>query len=252
MEDPIDEQNELERMSLLEHLDEFRKRLMVIAIFFLVATIVAYYFVPGFVDKVLLLGDGYNFVYISPSELFMQYIRIALIAGLAFTIPVILYEIWMFLFPGLTKSESIIVGITFFVGIIFFILGACFAYFIIIPFLLQYFLAFDTVEGVVPMITFINYIGFIITNIITFGIIFELPTLTMALTQLGLLQWEWLVKGRRYVIIIVLVIAAIITPPDIVSQVITAIPMLILYEVSILISRFLSLFKRRKKVDDDL
>ncbi len=238
---------ELEKMTLIEHLNEFRKRLIIVAICFFAFTILGFYFAQDFVDQLVILGEGYSFVYISPSELFMQYVNISVIAGIVATSPVILFEIWKFLCPGLKLKEKTVMCFAFFSGFIFFLIGAAFAYFIMIPFLLQYFLKVDATQTIKPMISFANYVGFVTSSLLTFGLIFEIPIVTMVLSQLGLLKPEWLVKSRKIVIVVIFVVAAFLTPPDIVSQVIVAIPMLGLYELSVIICKVLFLKRQRNK-----
>ncbi len=239
--------DDLMKMTLIEHLSEFRKRLITVAICFFLFTIVSFYFVQEFVDQLILLGKGYNFVYISPSELFMQYVNISVIIGVVITSPVILFEIWKFLCPGLRLKEKAVMCFAFFSGFAFFLIGSAFAYLIMIPFLLQYFLKIDTTQMIEPMISFANYVSFIISTLLTFGIIFEMPIISMVLSQLGFLKPQWLVKSRKVVIVVIFVIAAFLTPPDIVSQVMIAIPMLGLYELSVLICKLLFYQKQRKR-----
>ncbi|WMJ85532.1 twin-arginine translocase subunit TatC [Anaerocolumna sp. MB42-C2] len=245
--------DELVKMSLVEHLSEFRKRLIVVAVCFFISTIASFYFSQEFVDRLVLLGKGYTFIYISPSELFMQYINLSVIAGIVITSPVILFELWKFLCPGLLLKEKAIMCFAFLSGFAFFLIGAAFAYFIMVPFLLQYFLKVDTTQTIKPMISFANYVSFITSSLLTFGLIFEMPIISMVLSNLGFLKPQWLVKSRKAVIVAIFVIAAILTPPDIISQIMVAIPMLLLYELSVIVCKFLYLRrkKKRQKLDQE-
>ncbi len=238
---------EFAKMTLVEHLGEFRKRLIIVVICFFLLTMVSLYFVQFFVDKLILLGTGYEFIYITPSEIFTQYLLISVIAGLVATSPVILYEIWKFLCPGLKTREKAVMFFAFMSGFVFFCIGAAFAFLIMLPVMLQYFLKVNTTQLIRPMISFANYISFITSTLLTFGIVFEMPVVTMVLTQLGLLKPEWLVKSRKTVIVAIFVIAAFLTPPDVISQTMVAIPMLVLYELSVIVCKLLVLRKRRMK-----
>lgn len=244
--DPGEEQ--LATMSLIEHLGELRKRLIIVVIFFLAATLVSFQFVNWMADKLMALGAGYQFVYLAPSEMFMQYVWLSIIAAIVLTAPVILYELWKFVCPGLKKREKAAIGMALFSGFFFFIGGAVFAYFVIIPVMLRFFANMSAGQIVEPMISIANYIGFITSNMLTFGLIFEMPVLVMALTQIGILQPGWLAKNRGAVIVVIFIIAAIITPPDVISQMIVAVPMVVLYELSILLGRILLRRKQHRQL----
>lgn len=136
-------------------------------------------------------------------------------------------------------------------GLICFILGALFAYFIVVPITLTFFMSVDSHEAVQATISIQNFISFVLTTLITFGIIFEMPVVTILLTQLGLLKTEWLTKSRKVVIVVIFIIAAIITPPDVVSQILVAIPMLFLFEISVVLSKIIRRRKKDRKDEDD-
>lgn len=239
------------QMGLIEHLSELRKRIFVIVIVFLTVTVVGFNFsddlVASLVDKAKAIG--YEMIYISPGELFTQYIRMAIVGGFVFSSPVILFETWLFIKPALKKSEKTVVFLSLIAGLLCFVLGAVFAYFIVIPITLTFFMSVDQHNSVQATITIQNFLSFVLTTLITFGIVFEMPVLTILLTQLGILKTEWLTKSRRVVIVSVFIIAAIITPPDVVSQILVSIPMLVLFEVSILLSKIIG--KRKKQREDD-
>nr|WP_246169788.1 twin-arginine translocase subunit TatC [Alkalibaculum sporogenes] len=242
-------------MSLIEHLTDLRKCLIIVIICFFIASLISFNFVQFFIDQLISLAVGYNFVYISPSELIMQYIKVALLVAIVATSPIILYQIWKFVCPGLKTREKVTMFFAFLSGFVFFCIGLAFSFFIVIPIMLQFFLTIDTTHVIEPMITIANYISFISSNLIIFGAIFEMPIITIVLTQLGLLKPQWLVKSRAIVAVVIFVIGAIITPPDVVSQILVAIPMLILYELSVVVCKLLEHRKRKRKkkldLDDD-
>lgn len=233
------------KMSIIGHLDELRKRLIIIVVCFFIATIGSFTFVQVFVDHLIQLANGYEFVYIAPAELIMQYVKLAVLLGVSITAPVILYQIWEFLCPGLTTKEKTTLFFALFSGFIFFAIGSSFALFIMIPIMLQFFLNVDVTHTITPMISFANYMSFITSTILTFGIVFQMPVVTMALSQLGLLKPEWLIKSRKVVIVLIFILAAFLTPPDLVSQIFIGIPMIGLYELSVVICK--ALVARKKK-----
>lgn len=225
------------KMSIIDHLSELRKRLIVTFGCFFAATIGSFTVVQIFVDRLINLAEGYNFVYIAPTELILQYIKLSVIAGVLITSPIILYQLWGFLCPGLSAKEKTTMFFAFFSGFLFFCLGSSFAFFGMIPIMLQFFLSIDTTNTIQPMISFGNYVSFITSTLLTFGVVFQMPVVTMALSYLGLLKPAWLIKSRKVMIVVIFVVAAFITPPDVISQIFIAIPMLGLYELSVLICK---------------
>lgn len=238
-------------MGIVEHLGELRKRIFIVVVVFLTITIVGFNFCDDLVSILVNRANeiGYIMVYIAPGELFTQYIRLAVIGGLVFSSPVILFQIWLFISPALEKSEKAIVFLSLMTGLVCFVLGALFAYFIVVPITLRFFISVDQFQSVQATITIQNYINFVLTTLITFGVIFEMPIVTILLTELGLLKPEWLVGSRRVVIVVVFIISAVITPPDVISQILVVIPMLLLFEISIVLSK---LIRKRKKKNEDL
>ena len=224
-------------MTVAGHLRELRRRIVWMAVAFVAASVICFLFIERFVAVVLALSPDFSFVYLSPSELVTSYMKLALILGLVFSSPVILWQVWAFVQPGLTRAESrsalaAIVG-----GFVFFLLGAAFCFFVALPVTLRFFYNFNGSRDITASISFNNYMSFVLGMLVAFGLVFEMPVLSYLLARLGFLRPEWLVKGRKFAVLIVFIVAAIITPPDVVSQIMTAVPMLALYEVSILVSR---------------
>ncbi|NMB98352.1 MAG: twin-arginine translocase subunit TatC [Clostridiaceae bacterium] len=238
-------------MGVIEHLSELRNRIFIVVTVFLIITVASFNFCDDLVDLLVRRANtiGYKMVYISPSELFIQYVRMSVIGGLVLSSPVTLFKIWLFVKPALKKNEKTIVFLFLLAGLVCFIIGAYFAFMVVVPFTLNFFISVDKLQSVQATITVQNYLNFVITTLITFGVIFEMPVLTVLLSQLGLLKPEWLVKSRRVVIVVVFIVAAVITPPDVISQILVAIPMLALFEVSTLLCKAIS--KRKKDREDD-
>lgn len=239
-------------MGIFDHLSEMRKRLFIIVGVFLVLSALSFNYVGIIVDVLIenSKGLGYELVYLAPGELFSQYIKISLIIGITVASPVILFQLWLFILPGLEKGEKFVVFSSLFSGLICFILGASFAYVVAVPMMFNFFMTVDQNQFVQATISIQNYINFVLSTLITFGIIFEMPVVTVLLSQLGILNPVWMTKSRKFVIVVLFVVGAVITPPDVVSQVLVAVPMLILFEISVLLSKMIARRKRKKELND--
>lgn len=222
-----------ERKTLKAHLVELRKRIIVAGLFFLAMCIVGIFLSGYAFDYLLDAAPGYDFIYETPSQLVIEYIKVGLIIGFVFAFPIIIYELWKFLYPGLKRNEKKMILILLTFGVILFIVGVIFAYKIIIPFTLDYFITSNVNDRISPVITISSYIEFLSSLLLIFGIIFEVPIILAAFTKIGLLPLRLLIKGQKYVVILIFILAAIITPPDVISQIIVAIPMLLLFELSV-------------------
>lgn len=234
-------------MGVVDHIREFRNRLFVIIVVFVIALLVCFNYAAPIVEILQKpAGELYDFVYLAPAEIMMQYVRLALIGGLVLASPVIMYELLAFASPGLKTSEKTFTMGVLLLGLMFFALGVLFAYGIMLPFMLKFFHNINLNTDIYAQISLENYLGFMLKMLGMMGLVFEIPVVTILLTQMGFLKPEWLKKGRRVIIVLVFIIAAIITPPDVVSQCMTAIPMLILFEISILFSGFI--VKRKAKL----
>ncbi|MCI9046598.1 MAG: twin-arginine translocase subunit TatC [Hungatella sp.] len=238
-------------MTLTGHLRELRNRLVICIVCLIASSLAGLHYAPNLVDMLTDIGKeyGYTYVFIAPQELLMQYFSIALLAGVCVTFPMILYHIWAFVQPGLQKNENVLFLSAIFFGLICFIGGIVFAYKIMLPFMLHFLIGISAGSEITASISVQNYITFLLTIFMIFGIVFELPVISVLLTQMRLLKVEWMKKGRRVIVIVIFVVAALITPPDIVSQVMVAIPMVGLYEISIIICSILMKF--RKKDDEN-
>ena len=168
-----------------------------------------------------------------------------MIAGVVLSVPVILFHVWSFIQPGLKDNENSMFGAALIAGMIFFVIGVAFAYFIMLPFMLRFLINLSKGSDVTASVSVANYVSFLMTIFVIMGVIFELPVVCVTLTALDLLKVEWMVKSRKFVIVIIFFVAAIVTPPDVVSQCMAALPMIGLYQLSIMICRVIS---RRKKV----
>ena len=232
-------------MSLSGHLKELRNRIFACLLVLLAGFAACLSLAPRLVTMLTDMGMVYHYtyVYIAPQELLMVYLSLALTGGLVVAFPFIGYHIYAFCGPGLRQREKLFTLGTLFFGTVCFCAGVLFAYYLSVPFMLRFLIQFSADVSVSAAISIQEYVNFLITVFVIFGAVFELPVLSVLLSILGILRAEWMVKGRRVMIVLIFVVAAVITPPDIVSQVMVAVPMIALYELSIFLCR---LFGRKK------
>ena len=223
---------------IVEHISELRRRIIVIISVVIIGTIVSYIFREKLIDLILSPVRELDFIYLTPPELFLAYVKIALVVGIIATSPIIFWQIWVFLVPGLKKKEKIYLGIAIVVGYFLFLLGGYFAYRVIIPITIDFFVRLST-ETIQPQFSFGNYTGFISSILLSFGIVFELPILIALLTKFNLITASILRKYRKYLILVIFIAASFLSPPDLVSQLLLAAPLLVLFEISVLISQWL-------------
>jgi len=234
-------------MPLMKHLEELRKRSIISVAALVTASIVCVFFAGHIFSFFIDLAPDYDFIYAMPSQLVVQYVQIGIAAGFILAFPVILYQIWTFLFPALKSKEKKTIILLLGAGVIFFACGILFAYYIMIPSMLNFFFSANISDRVSPTITIESYANFLITTFLVFGVIFELPTLLSAFTHFGLIKSTWLIRGQKYAVLIIFILAAIITPPDVVSQILVGIPLLILYELSVGICYLIEKIKAKRQ-----
>ncbi len=232
------------KMPFLDHLEELRWTILKSLIAVVIGAIGSYIFSKQIVEFLRRPGpEGLKLIFLGPTEGFMIYIKVSIFAGLILALPFVFYQFWKFIVPGLLEKEKKIVPPIVLFTTFCFLTGAAFAYFVIIPFGLKFLLSFQT-DFLEATITIGKYLGFVVTLILIFGVVFELPVLAYFLTKIGILTPEFLSSKRRYGIVIIFIMAAVLTPPDIFTQLMLAVPLIILYEISIWISR---LVKRKEK-----
>jgi len=223
-----------EKLTLTEHLEELRARVIKSVIFLVICLVVVF----NYVDKLIpfLIRPIGKLVFIAPQEAFVANIKIAFFGSLFLASPFILYQVWKFISTGLESSEkkySLIFGPLSF---LFFIVGISFGYFVIVPIGLKFLLGFAS-DFLSPMITISGYISFVGTLALTFGVVFQLPLLSAFLTKISIVTPKFLSSNRKHAIVIIFVVAAFLTPPDVVTQVLMALPLIFLYELGIIFSR---------------
>ncbi|HIZ76182.1 MAG TPA: twin-arginine translocase subunit TatC [Firmicutes bacterium] len=241
------------KKAFLEHLSELRKVLIYCVISLLACFIIIFVlFCDELMDFVLapIRQFGIDVVYTTLGEVWLTEMKVCFIAGFIAAFPAISFFFWRFLRPALYQNERKAFALIYFLSLLLFILGVCFAYFVVLALTINFFVT--TGEGTaVPMLTISKYVEFLTSFIIPFGLVFLLPMVVLALTKVGVLQVSTLVKSRKYVIVILAILAAILTPPDVVSQLLLLIPMVILWEISILIAKRVERKKERSLVKTD-
>lgn len=237
------ETSQMKEQSLVEHLSELRTRVIHGVFWVLLATIGCWGFSEILFDIIrrpispFLENEG--LVFVAPMDKFVAHIKVSLLAGVIISCPFWLYQIWKFVAPGLYKNErKYTLGFLFFSSLLF-LLGTNFVYWIVYPLAFEFLLNFggsiDT-----PMITISEYLSFFITTTFLFGLAFELPLILTLLGIMGIVDKAFLIRHRRYAIVILALLSALITPPDIVSMLLMIAPLLFLYELGVIMVGFFS------------
>ena len=232
---------------MLEHLDELRTRLIrcILALFVGMVICMAV-FQQQLTDLVMgpFMTLNQEMVFVQFAEGFMFQLKIALLGGCVLASPVIIWQIMRFVLPALYSNEKRVFFTMTFFGIVLFVGGVCFGYFLVLQPIMVTLIKLAG-PNLTPMITASSYLSFVMGFLIPFGLVFEIPMVVYFLTKVGIINPDMLKKNRKYVLLVVLILAAMLTPPDIVSQLCMAAPMLLLYEIGIQISQFV--YKRKLK-----
>jgi sec-independent protein translocase protein TatC len=244
--------DELPKQAILKHMIELKRRIIISLLAFLVATI-ACYFVAGDIYAFLAqpLADAFpnpehrRMIYTGLTEAFVAYLKLAVFAGFFVSFPVMAAQIYLFLAPGLYKNERRALIPYLVASPVLFIGGAAFAYYFIFPAAWVFFLGFESAGSVgglpIQLETKVSdYLGIVMHLMIAFGLSFQLPVILILLVRAGVLTLEQLKSGRRYAIVIIVTVAAFITPPDIFSQIALSVPLYVLYELSILLCKHMN------------
>ncbi len=260
----IKEDESEKEMTFWDHLTELRKRLFRMILAWLVMTVVAFIYSRFIFDKILLAPKNSDFITykwlcklgelihvdtlcLPPMSLsiinlnlsgqFMTDMTVSMFAGLILGSPFIIYQIWQFVMPALYVKERKYARRAVFVMMFLFIIGVLFSYYFMVPWTLNFLGTYQVSETVLNQISLSSYISTVTSTILGVGIVFELPVVVYVLAKLGIVTPKFLKANRKYALIIILIIAAIITPPDVFSQTIATIPLYALYEISILVAK---------------
>lgn len=255
----------MDKQPITEHLGELRKRILM-ALTAVVISFAASFYFSEFIFNVLTMplhntlilsfkkpfftyqttNSDLTLVFLGPAEALWMHFKISLVAGIVISSPVIFYEVWRFISPGLLLKEKRYVLPFVFITTFLFLIGALFCFAIVLPFAMNFLLTYKT-ENLKPMLSVGKYIDFCLKFILAFGAVFELPVVVVFLTKMGIVTTEFLAKNRKYAVLLAFVLAAILTPtPDAFNQTLMAVPIIVLYEVGIWASR---IFNKKKDVE---
>ncbi len=242
-------------MPLTSHLEELRKRLMIASIAWLVA-FVGCYSVAEKLFKILsepvqqALPKGSSLVFIQATEPFFTYLKVAAVAGVLVAMPVILWQLWGFVAPGLYKNEKLFAVPFVMSSCLCFGLGTYFGFSFVFPTIFTFLVQFGTGGGggeINAMLSMGSYLTLSTRLLFAFGMVFELPIVIFFLARMGVVDYKWLASKRKFALLMAFVIGAVLTPPDMFSQASIAIPFILLYEVGIIVAR---LFGKKKPVEE--
>jgi sec-independent protein translocase protein TatC len=242
-----------EKLPFTAHLEELRNRLIKCLIAVGVGFVLSY----GFKEKLFailtaplisVMDSGETLIYTNLPEAFFTFLKAAFLSGILLTSPILIYQFWMFVAPGLYQKERRMLLPIVFLSSLFFIGGALFGYYIVFPWGFRFFLGFasDTIK---PLPSMKEYLSFSSKMLLAFGLVFELPLILTFLAKLGVVSVEFLKKNRKYAILIFFTGAAILTPPDVVTQIMMALPLMVLYEISIIGAKIFG--KKKDKPEND-
>lgn len=257
-----------EKMSFTGHLAELRKRIIISLAGLLVGFLLSFNYSEEIFNVLTLplrseihFSMSYPFisfvstkiknpslVFLAPVEAFWMHLKVSFVTGLILSLPVTLHQLWKFIAPGLLAKEKKYIAPFVVIATVLFLAGAAFCFFFVLPFAMGFLLTYKT-GAMTPMLSVGNYVDFCLKFILSFGIVFELPIAIVFLTRMGIVTPKRLAKNRKYAVLLAFVAGAILTPtPDAFNQTLMALPIIILYEVGILVSRFFV----KKKIDEEV
>ncbi|MCQ2965181.1 MAG: twin-arginine translocase subunit TatC [Alphaproteobacteria bacterium] len=244
-------------MPWMDHFVELRRRMLLVLVFFIFFFLIEYPFSKYFLNFLLsplqkasdFSGNQVHAIFTNVTEGFFSHIKITFFSSVVSVFPIFLLEMWGFIKPGLYTVEKKIVKKIFFISPILFLIGDCFVFYIIMPYALEFFLSFqqggENFFEILLTAKISEYISFVTSLLLAFGLSFQFPIILVILSQFDLIDSKILKKGRRYSFVLVFVLGAVLTPPDIFSQVALALPLFFLYEVSIYVIQKLEKNKKR-------
>ena len=225
--------DEAREISLVGHLSELRKRLIIMAVAIVIGTCISYYYIDLLLE--ILLKPAGKLYYMKPTEAFFTYMKVSVVGGLIIAAPIILHQIWLFVKPALTVREKQLSNWILPVAIGLFGIGIVFSYSLVLPAAVKFFMGFATDE-LQPMFSIGQYMDFVLSFVLPFGFIFELPLILIILGYFNLITSRFLKTKRKIFILISFIIGAVISPtPDMFSQTMIALPMILLYETSLFV-----------------
>lgn len=241
-----------EKQTLIEHLEDLRKSLIISAVAVFVAASGAFFYSNQIIDilQAPIVSLGLKLNYIDVTEPFFVQLKVALAAGFIIAFPVVAWAIWRFIAPALYPKEKRYILTLFPIIVLLFVAGVLFSYFTILKLILMFFI--QTAPSLNATITIDNYVSFLTAFTLPFGVVFELPVVVYFLTMIGWIKSEWLVNNRKYALLIIFILAAILTPGgNPIPQIVMALPVYLLYEISILVSKLTERGMRKRRGRED-
>lgn len=235
-------------MKVVQHLEELRKAIIITLGIFLLFFLLAFIYVQD-IYHLLVKDLPFKLALLGPSDILMVYLMIASVVALAATMPIAAHQVWRYISPGLTAKERKVTLAYVPALFILFIVGISFGYFILFPLVMSFLMSLSD-DMFTTFFTTEKYFRFLLNMTLPFGFLFELPVLIMFLTSLGIINPYLLTKIRKYAYFVLIITSVIITPPDFISDILVIIPLLLLYESSITLSKFV--YNRQQKAKDKL
>ena len=249
MKNNTDKSHELEAKPLMDHLKDLRKLLIfsmsIIGVFFLVLFMTYSKQLVQWVSEPI-LEMNLEIIYTEVAEAFTSQMKLSFIAGTVLASPFVFFAIWRFIRPALYREERLAFGLLVITALFLFVLGVVFAYLMVFRLAVNFFIVSGE-DVATPMIALEKYVSFLFSFLIPFGIMFETPVVVVVLAKLGVVDAKMLSKARKFIVLGVFTVAAVLTPPDVVSQCMLGFPLLILFEISILLCRFIRPRKAEEK-----
>jgi sec-independent protein translocase protein TatC len=224
-------------MSLIAHLTELRSRIIKCLVATGLGSVVGYFYIQEIMHYITLPAG--KLYYMQPAEAFFTHLKVACVAGFLLALPIIFWQVWRFFLPALTTRERMVLGIVVPTSVVLFFCGLAFSFFLVLPAGIKFFLGFGNTE-LEALLSVDKYFDFVIMFVLPFGFIFELPLVITILGKMGLITSAFLKKYQRIIIFLSFVVGALITPtPDVFTQSMIALPIIVLYEVGYFIVRYI-------------
>ena len=233
-------------MSMVGHLDELRSRIIMIIIAVITITLGSFFLSDHMLDIINkpFISTGYKLNIFNLTEGFLLRVKASLIAAIFISFPLIIYELWKYIQPAVDRKDRKFIVISIIAALVLFYSGLLFTYIFILPFAIKMLISF-TPQEMANTIGASKYLNFVLLFSLGMGLMFELPIIVMILSRIGIITPHFLIQKRKYAIVLIFIVAAMLTPPDVLTQMMLAIPVILLYEISIIISKFI--VKRKKK-----
>ena len=245
-----------EKSPFTSHLDELRKRIIICIVAVAVGFSGSYFFAEQIFDILIKplqaeLPPDSMFIFTGLPEAFFVYLKLSLFGGILLASPVLLWEVWCFVAPGLYDQEKKYVYPFVIFSTVLFATGVSFGYFVVFPIAFKFFMGYSS-EIIKPLPSIKEYLNFSCKLLFAFGVVFELPLFVLFLAKIGLVNEKMLRSKRKFAILGIFAVAAILTPPDVVSQILMAIPLLVLYEISILVAKYFGKKEEEEEKEEDV